>query len=453
MATALVSGVGSGPAPALQESPFRFLRAMRDDTLGTLERWSQLGPVARIQSGSRVTLLVSAPEAVQRVLQDNARNYRKDARFTRITRPALGDGLFSSDGDRWRAQRRVAQPAFHRQRLIDMTAAMADAVDAMLVRWQPLANSGEAMDLQSETSKLTLDVIGRTLVGQDLLPEAEKVAGAMVSAFDYLNHAFNHLFSAPLFVPTARNRAFKRAIRVIHDLVDRVVQARLQQQGESGPDLLSMLMEAFGAGRDSAGLRDNLATFLGAGTETTAVALCWAWYLLGRNPDTWEKLKDEVDSVLGSKRPTFDDLPKLTYTRMVVDEGMRLYPPAWAIGRSVIGADSLCGFSIPAGATILISPWLTHRSARYWEEPEKFDPERFCAERCRNRPEYAYYPFGGGPRMCIGDRFSIVEQTLALAMTAQRFRMKVVHDGVAEPVFTLRPRGGMQASLESVKSA
>ena len=331
-----------------------------------------------------------------------------------------------------------------------MTSAMVDAIEAMLGRWQTFANSGDRFDLQTETSRLTIDVIGRTLVGQDLLPYAAKIAAAMASTFDYLNHAFNHLFTAPLFVPTARNRSFKRAVHEIHELARIIVDRRKKTRSGTETDLLAMLMQAFGSEPESADLRDNLLSFLGAGTETTAVALCWAWHLLGRYPDAYQKLKDEVDSVIGSKRPTFEDVPKLTCTRMVVDEAMRLYPPAWVISRTAIDADTLCGFSVPAGASVLTSPWVTHRSGLYWENPERFDPERFRAERTRDRPEYAYYPFGGGPRMCIGDRFSVSEQILALAMTAQRFRVNVEHDGVPEPVFSLRPRSGMRASLEAM---
>jgi cytochrome P450 len=323
----------------------------------------------------------------------------------------------------------------------------------MLARWRPFADSGAQFDLQSETSKLTIDVIGRTLTGQDLLPHADKAARAMLMTFDYFNHAFNHIFTAPLFVPTARNRALKRAVRMIHELVKDIVEHRRNHPTEPGADLLAMLVESYGSDPDVADLRDNVAIFLGAGTETTAVALCWAWYLLGRDPDAYQKLKEEVDTVLGSNRPTLNDLPRLAYTRMVVDEVMRIYPPAWVISRTAIHSDQLCGFSISGGSTILMSPWITHRSSLYWEDPGKFDPERFTPERSRSRPEYAYYPFGGGPRMCIGDRFSINEQMLTLAMTAQRFRVNISHEGTTDPVFSLRPRGGMRASLESVKSA
>lgn len=445
MATALGKNARSSLAPAIPLNPFKFLREFRADTLGMLERWARIGPVARVQSGRLVTQLITRPDAVQRVLQDNAKNYKKEGRFTSIVRPALGDGLFSSDGEKWHTQRRVAQPAFHRERLPSMASAMADAIDAMLTRWQQFSDSRRQIDLQAETSRMTVDVIGRTLAGQNLTPFAERIAMSMVSTFDYFHHAFHHMFSAPLFIPTARNRAFKRVIQEIHALVEGMITTRQKNPTEAGHDLLAMLLGAYDTEHDAIQLRDNLATFLGAGTETTAVALCWAWYLLEKNPDARRRLQQEVDSVLHSSRPTLDDLPKLVYTRRVIDEGMRLYPPAWVISRTAIGEDSVCGFRVPAGSTVLMSPWITHRSSLYWEEPEQFDPDRFSPERSRNRAEYAYYPFGGGPRMCIGDRFSIMEQTLALAMTAQRFRVNVEHDGIPAPVFTLRPKGGMRA--------
>ena len=210
-----------------------------------------------------------------------------------------------------------------------------------------------------------------------------------------------------------------------------------------------MLLEAYsGDTVERAELRDNLGAMLGAGTETTAVALAWAWYLLAKNPEAECALRREVDSVLGARLPTFDDLAKLVYTRMVIDETLRLYPPAVAISRTAMGDDEVCGFRIRSGSTVLTSQWVTHRSALYWEEPEKFDPQRFAPERSQGRHHYAYYPFGGGPRMCIGDRFSLMEQTLALAMTAQRFRVRIEEEVVPDPVFTLRPANGLHGRLE-----
>jgi cytochrome P450 len=217
------------------------------------------------------------------------------------------------------------------------------------------------------------------------------------------------------------------------------------------------MLEANRSEPDTAGLVDNLSTFLGAGTETTAVALCWAWYLLATHPAAHRKLRQEVDSVLGSNRPTFDDLPRLGYTRMVVDEVLRLYPPAWVIGRTAIADDQISGFHIPGGSTLVMSPWLTHRNAIYWENPESFDPERFTPQRSSDRPQYAYYPFGGGPRMSAPLLKNDRQYTLALAMTAQRFEVQVLHDGEPRPGFhaaaegrNVRPIGLRLESLKSV---
>jgi cytochrome P450 len=391
VATAMSHPVVAGLAPALPfSSPFRFQREARDDVLGFTTKWAELGGIARFQSPLFEAHLVTAPEAVQHVLQDNNRNYVKDVRSAAIFRTAPGDGMFLSEGDKWRAQRKVAQPAFHRKRLAEMGTSMADATEAMLVRWEQFAAHGGEFDLGAETSRLALDVIGRTLLGDDLRDEAESLGRAMVDVFRYFNHALNHFVVAPRFIPTARNRAFSRALRMMDRLVYRVIERRERNSAGSGEsDLLSMLLENYGS--DAAGrveLRDNLVTILGAGTETTAMALGWAWYLLARNPEAERVLRDEVDWVLGERSPTFDDLAKLSYTRMVIDETMRLYPPAHVISRTAISADEISGFRIRAGSPVLMSPWVTHRSRRYWDDPERFDPERFTPARNRDRHDY-----------------------------------------------------------------
>ena len=456
MATAMTHAVSPALAPALRfSSPFRFQREARDDILGFLDRWSELGGVARFASRLLVVHLVTAPEAVQHILQDNNKNYLKEVRSAAIFRIALGDGLFLSEGEKWRAQRKVAQPAFHRQRLAAMAASMVDATDAMLERWEQFAERAGEFDLSAETLRLALDVIGRTLLGDDLRDEAEALGRAMIGVFKYFNHAMNHFLVAPRFIPTARNRALARGLRQMDHLVHRVVERRYANRaGDSGGDLLAMLLEAYGGDDSRQGeLRDNLVTIAGAGTETTAVALGWAWYLLAKNPAVERMLREEVASVLGERRPTFDDLPKLAYTRMVIDETLRLYPPAHVISRTAIADDEVCGFKIPAGTPVLMSPWVTHRSPLYWKDPLKFDPRRFTPERSPDRHDYAYHPFGGGPRMCIGDRFSLMEQTLALAMVAQRFRVRLDHELTPDPIFSLRAAGAIRARLERARAS
>jgi cytochrome P450 len=451
LASAPTDKVSRGLAPTLPfSSLFRFQKEARDDILGFMTKWAELGGVARFESRFFVAYLVTAPEAVQHILQENNRNYRKEVRSAAALRIVMGDGLFLSEGDKWRTQRKVMQPAFHRQRLAGMTASMADAIDCMLERWEVFAARGAALDLSAETSRLALDVVGRTLLGDDLREEAETLGRALIDIFKYFNYTLNHFLVVPRFIPTARNRALSRALREVDRLVQGVIERRqAKSSGDNTGDLLAMLLDAYGGDavkRDQ--LRDNLGNMLGAGTETTAVALSWAWYLLAKNPEAERTLRNEVDSILGARRPTFDDLARLAYTRMLINETLRLYPPAHAMSRTAIGDDEVCGFRIRARAPVLMSPWVTHRSPVYWEEPEKFDPQRFAPERSRGRHDYAYYPFGGGPRMCIGDRFSLMEQTLALAMTAQRFRVRIDHEVVPDPIFTLRPAGGIRAWLE-----
>jgi cytochrome P450 len=448
--------VSGSLAPALPfSSIFRFQKWARDDTLGFLTGWAELGGVARFESRLFTAYLVTAPEAVQHILQDNNKNYCKEVRSAAVLRIVMGDGLFLNEGEKWRAQRKVVQPAFHRQRLAGMTASMADAIDSMLERWEIFARRGDVFDLSAETSRLALDVVGRTLLGDDLRDEAETLGRVLVDIFNYVNHALNHFLVVPRFIPIARNRALSRALRELDRLLYTVIDRRQAKSSPQSPgDLLEMLLEAYGG--DSvkrAELRDNLGVLLGAGTETTAVALGWAWYLLAKHPQAERALRREVDSVLGTQRPTFDDLGRLVYTRMLIDETLRLYPPAPAISRTAIADDLVCGFRIRSGSTVLTSQWVTHRSPLYWEEPEKFDPERFAPDGSRGRHEFAYYPFGGGPRMCIGDRFSLMEQTLALAMTAQRFRVRIDDEIVPYPVFTLRPAGGIRAWLERASDA
>jgi cytochrome P450 len=456
LASAPTDKVSKGLAPALPfSSIFRFQKEARDDTLGFITNWAELGGVARFESRLFIAYLVTAPEAVQHILQDNNKNYRREVRSAAILRIVMGNALFLSEGDKWRAQRKVVQPAFHRQRLAGMTASMADAIDFMLERWEMFFARGDAFDLSAETSQLALDVVGRTLFSDDLREEAKTLGQVLVDIFNYVNYALNHFLVVPRFIPTARNRALSRALReldrLLYGLIDR---RRAKSSGDNTGDLLALLLEAYGGDPTKRGeLRDNLGTMLGAGTETTAVALSWAWYLLAKNPEAERMLRNEINSVLGARRPTFDDLARLAYTRMVINETLRLYPPAPAISRTAIGEDEVCGFRIRSGSTVLTSQWVTHRSPLYWEEPEKFDPQRFTPECSQGRHDYAYYPFGGGPRMCIGDRFSLMEQTLALAMTAQRFRVRIDGEVVPDPVFTLRPAGGIRARLERTSAA
>lgn len=436
------------PAPALFfKSPLRFLRELRSDALGFLTRWAELGGVASFQSPFLTSLLVTSPEAVQHVLQDNHQNYVKEVRSARIFRLGLGNGLFLSEGEAWRAQRQAAQPTFNRRRLSEMIPTMVHTTAEMLDRWARFADRQQEFCVSEEASHLILEVVSRTLLGQELQEDADALGEALRTIFEHFSYLLRHIAVAPTFVPTSRNRAFRRALATLRSTVDRLIKGDLSaRKGHSHP--LSLLLDETGGARGQPKeLRDLIATLLGASTETAAVALSWTWYLLGKHPEEQSKLHEEVKSILGGRVPDFDDLPRLTYTRMVIDEALRLFPPAWVISRTAVGEDEVSGFRIPSGSSVYASAWVTHRSPRYWENPEAFDPERFSPSRSDQRPLYAFYPFGGGPRSCIGDRLSLVELSLALAMTAQRFRLTVNHVVVPEALFTLHPRGGIHATI------
>jgi cytochrome P450 len=433
------------PIPTLPfSSPFRFLRALRTDALDFLTKWADLGGVARFQSPLGTALLVTDPTAVQHVLEENHHNYVKEVRSARVFRIGLGNGLFLSEGETWQAQRRTVQPAFHRARLADMTDTMVEAIETMLARWATFADQNEDFTLSDEAARLALDVVGRALLGEDLRDKLDALTQSLSTIFRYFSHAIRRLAVAPRFVPTPRNRALQRALRTTHRIVDQLVTLGAAVKDRDSP-LLSLLLAVYES--DQRDLHDIVTTFLGAAVETTAVALSWTWYLLARHPEVERRLRQEANSVLAGRRARFEDLAELAYTRTVIDEAMRLYPPAWVISRTALADDEVCGFRIAAGSSVYASPWVTHRSARYWKDPEVFDPERFSSATKADLHPYAYYPFGGGPRGCIGHRFSIAEQTLAVATVVQKFRVMITAEVTPEALFTVHPRGGIRATV------
>jgi cytochrome P450 len=264
----------------------------------------------------------------------------------------------------------------------------------------------------------------------------------------------NHFITPPIVIPTPANRRGGKAIAKLDRIVTRIIDNR-RRSGEERNDLLAMLLAArdaeTNAAMDDRQLRDEMVTFLVAGHETTAVALSWTWYLLSQNPDAERRLHAEVDEVLGDRLPTVDDLKDLPYTRMVLEESMRLYPPVWATSREPYEDDEVGGVRLPAGTTVTLSQYVTHRDPAFWPEPERFDPERFNPERSAERPEYAYFPFGGGPRRCVGQQFAMMEGQIALAMISRRLRLRLVpgHPVEPDPILTLRPRHGVAVTLQS----
>ncbi len=407
------------------------------------------GDVAQYRVAHMRMYQVSSPAGVERLLHDNHRNYSKDVPTFGTLRLILGNGLFTSDGDFWRRQRRLAQPAFHRRRVAAFGGLMTDATLAMLERWRPMVVRGEPVDVATEFMRLTMEVVTRALFSASVERDIDTIGRAITTLLNDVTFRFTFPFYPPLRVPTPRNRRFLSARATLDEVVYRIISGRRKEPAEH-EDLLALLMEArdedTGERMSDKQLRDEVITLFVAGHETTANALTWASYLLSTHVAVARRLQAEVDDALRGRIPTASDLPKLPYTRAVIDETMRLYPPAWITNRRAIEADTVCGYRIPRGATVSISPYVTHRDPMLWENPEGFDPDRFSPERSAARPHYAYFPFGGGPRQCIGKGFALMEATLVLALLTQRCELRLVpgHPVQTEAMATLRPRYGMR---------
>lgn len=430
---------------------------MQRDPLGFLTRTQKLGEVVRLRFLFSPTYLISHPESIKYVLQEHARNYNKDLITYTMFQPFLGQGLLTNDGPSWLHQRRLIQPAFHRTRLTTYGTLMTEATGAMLERWQAGSERGTPLQMEEEMMRLTLRIVGQTLFSLDLSQETSTVGPAVTTVLklfgDYVFRPF-----PPLSVPTMRNRRLLRAIHALDQVVYRMIAERRTLQTDTG-DLLSMLLlaqdEETGQGMNDRQVRDEVMTLLLAGHETTANTLTWTWYLLSQSPEIEHRLHTEVNEVLGGRVPTVADLPELKYTRMVLEEALRLYPPAPILSRKAIAADELRGYPIAANSLIMISPYAVHRHPALWEEPEQFDPERFTPERVAARPSYAYFPFGGGTRMCIGNHFAMMEAQLILSTVAQRYRLRLIsgHPVEAQMTVTLRPRFGLPMTIHATERA
>jgi cytochrome P450 len=429
----------------------------RNPTAVFMDAACRYGEVVYFKIGPRRGYLVTNPADVRHVLQDNARNYRKSPLYDKL-RVLLGNGLLTSDGDFWLRQRRIAQPAFHRQRIAALAGGMADAARDAAAHWEAIASAGRPVDVDDEMMRLTRTVVLRTLLGADLGPFAEKVDEAWKTLNEHIGESFWSLGLTDWW-PSARMRRFKAARAVLRGAVEHVIAERRRHASDSA-DLLSMLMaardEETGEGMTDQQLRVEVMTFLLAGQETTSLALTWIWYLLSQNPPAQRRLEDELDAALEGRPPDYADLVNLPYTRMVIDEAMRLYPPAWGFSREALADDAVSGFRVRRGWLVFVIPYVLHRLPAFWENPDVFDPERFAPERTAARPKFVYLPFGAGPRQCIGNQFALIEAHLVLATLAQRYRLQLVpgHRVDAWPLITLRPRFGMQMVVErrSVRS-
>ena len=434
-----------GRAPGLGLLASRsVLSAVRADALGFLtDLHRRHGDIARFQVGPYVTYLLAHPDAIRHVLVDRAANYTKHTRDYDKLRLSLGEGLVTSEGDFWRRQRRIAQPAFHREQIARFADVMTGRTVAMVERW--LARPGP-LDVAHEMMRLTLQIVSATLFSTDLGEELDEIGRSVEIANRQTIERISSLFDLPLWVPTSRNRELVRALHVFDRLIYGQLEARRRAE-DPGQDLLGMLLAArdpeTGEGMTDAQLRDEIVTMFVAGHETTANALAWSFYLLAQHPQAEGRARAEVDAALAGRAATLADLPGLGYLKQVAQEAMRLYPPVWAIGRGAVADDVVGGIRIERGADITLSQWVTHRHPALWRDPDAFDPDRFA--RADELPRFAYFPFSGGARQCIGMSFALMEAQLILATVLQRHPLALVpgRSVVPEPLVTLRPRGGL----------
>jgi cytochrome P450 len=416
------------------------------DPLGMFSRWAQeYGDIFHYRAGWIHVYFLNHPDLIDFVLVRHYQNCQKD-RVIRNSRWLFGDGLLTSEGETWKKQRRLTQPAFHRERISSYAKIMTESAGQAIDGWQ----DGAVLDIHQEMMRLTLAVTLRALFHAEAegIREISQALNVIVREFVGARIMF------PSFVrllPRPGVLEFRRAVRELDKTVYRII-GRHRGQGDSG-DLLSMLVAARdedGSGMDNQQVRDEVMTFLLAGHETTALALSWTWHLLAENPGVEQRLHDELQRALQGRLPTASDLPLLKYTEAVVKESLRLYPPAWAIGRTALSEFELGGYRIPGGANVVVSQWVMHRDARFFPNPLTFDPDRWLREETRNLPRFAYFPFGAGPRQCIGSSFAMMEAVLLLATIAQAFQLCPVRGRAVEPLpsITLRPKRGVWVELK-----
>jgi cytochrome P450 len=435
--------------PELRVNPIKFMQDSVD----------RYGDMVHFKLGRMNAYLINHPRYIQHVLQEKHQKYSKDTIQYRALSAVTGNGLLTSDGEEWLQHRRLIQPVFHRQRIEGFGSLMTATTEKMLFGWGEKARSGQAVDIDQAMMILALEILGKALLGIDLSGGAPELTHAVLTVLDHIVGQVKSPPGIPGFIPTPANRRFKAAMRTLDRVVTEIVQNHLDQQDSAAGDLLSRLIQTGAEGghpvMGARQLRDEVITFLIAGHETVASALTWACYLLSQNPQIEQRMRLEIDSVLNGRTPSVEDLPALDFTRRVFDETLRMYPPAWLITRKCIEEDEIGGCRIPRGALVVIGVSAIHRHPDFWPDPDRFDPDRFSNEGSINRHHFAYLPFGGGPRLCIGKSFALAEAPLILAMIFQRYRLELDSNVPVEAMalVTQRPRGGLPMKITHVEKS
>ncbi|MQS15549.1 cytochrome P450 [Streptomyces kaniharaensis] len=429
----------------------------RRDPLRTfVAAWRDHGDLVRFR-GPVPVILVTHPDHLKHILADNFANYPHPDDFNRKVSVSVGEGLVTSEGEEWQRQRRTVAPSFRRESLERFAGVMADSAGRMLDRWEATHRRGASLDARVEMQSLTLEILARCLFRADWSADALALGDAVRIQLEHINAKLISVADLPERVPTRRNREFLAARRVLDETVYRLIAERRRHPDQGADaDLLSMLMHTAdpetGQLMTDRQLRDQVMTLFIAGHETVAATLSWICYLLSAQPAATQRARQEVFQVLGDRPPTMADLPQLKYLKLFVQEALRLYPPLWQVARMPLRDDRLGGYHIPAGSFLLLNTYITHRNPEFWDNPEGFDPERFTRERSAGRPRYAYVPYVGGPRNCVGLAFANMELTIVLASLLQRYHLNLVpgHPIVMQPDISLRARYGIRMTLREV---
>lgn len=441
-----------GPSKGITLSEARDLQ---QDTLGfVLQAAAHYGDLVRYPIGFWPVYLLNHPDHIQHVFLNNWQNYGRDTfqfnKFSMVT----GKGLLTTDGDLWLERRRLVQPSFHRHKLASMAERMVQAIGRMVNRWRPTAAQNGSIDIDPEMLKLALDIVGQALFSLDLSAEAGDMSQEMLEMMEYVVYRSQNLLALPEFIPTKRNRRFTTSLHKFNQWVHGLIQQR--RSTHSGhDDLLDLLVQSRykdGTPLSDDEIRDECFTLLIAGYETVASGMTWILYLLAQRPELRAQLRQEVQKVTAGTAPTFDHLAQFDLLTRTVNESFRLYPPSWLITRQALQADTIGGYDIPAGALLVVCPYAIHRHEAFWPEPEQFDPNRFTAAAEQTRHKFAYIPFGGGPHLCIGRPFALMEAQLTLAtiLLNYDFTLAVTPPIGHKPQVTIRPEGGVPLQLRNL---
>ncbi len=433
--------------------PLSGLLAYRKGPLPFFQKLAaRYGDISYFRLGPQGAFFLNHPDYIRDVLVTNHQYFGKGLALQRAKR-LLGEGLLTSEGEFHRRQKRLAQPAFHRARVASYAGVMTDYATQASANWR----DGDTVDMSEDMMRLTLAIVGRTLFDADVVSDAQEVGEAMTVVMDLFNTIAIPFFEVLQKFPLPQFRRFDKARAKLDAIIFRLIEER-RRSGEDRGDLLSMLLlaqdtEGDGGVMTNEQLRDEVMTIFLAGHETTANAMTWTWYLLSQNPEAESRFHAEIDQVLAGRVPNIEDVAQLKYTEMVLTESMRLFPPAWALGRMAQEECEIAGYVIPKKSLVLMSQFVMHHDSRYFTDPMKFDPDRWTAEARLTRPQFSYFPFGGGPRRCIGEGFAWMEGILLLATVAQKWQMRLVpnHPVALKPVITLRPKYGMRMTLAERK--